>query len=164
MSKKNRNWPLTLFFLLHSVLNNMWLMFCGSKVTWYFCQHTTQSEQWRELSAVMNSRWISCTGHPQVFIYGGGGDDVPIDGGGPPVTVGQGDPHHHPSSKSQNQSHYFHNWIHDLSLVQQLTRSIDPDFCFSLSETCLKSQNIWFCPDRKSAKRCVVWSVAVGCL
>lgn len=87
-------------------------------------QHTIQSEQWGELPAVMDPCRIRRTGHPQVFIDGGGGDDIPINGGGLPVTVGQGDPYHHPANEPQQQSHYFHNRIHDPPLVQQPNKSV----------------------------------------
>ena len=84
-----------------------------------FRQHTIQSEQRWELPAVVNPGWIRRTRHPQVFVDGGGGDDVPVDGGRPPVTVRQGDPDHHPPDEPQHQSHYFHNRIHDASSAQQ---------------------------------------------
>ncbi|TNN71946.1 hypothetical protein EYF80_017734 [Liparis tanakae] len=70
----------------------------------------------------MHAGGVRRTRHPQVLVDGGGGDDVPVDGGDLPVTVRQGDPHHHPSDERQHQSHYFHNRIHDPTSAQQSSK------------------------------------------
>ena len=109
-------------------------MICHSSISgfvfFFFCRPTTQSEERRELPAVMNPRRIRRTRHPQVFIDGGGGDDVPVDGGRPPVTVGQAHPQHHPTDEPQNQSHYFHNRIHDPAAAQQSRKSKSRSWAF----------------------------------
>lgn len=78
-------------------------------------ERTIQSEQRREFPAIVHPGRIRRARHPQVFVDGGGGDDVAVHGGRPPVTVGQAHPHHHPSQEPQDERHYFHDWIHDPS-------------------------------------------------
>lgn len=106
-------------------------------------QHTIQGEQRGELPAVVHPGWIGRTRHPQVFIDGGGGDNVPVHGGGPPVAVRQAHPHHHPPEEPQYQSNYFHNRIHDPSLVDESGKSISrSQKMFLKHQILIKRQNL----------------------
>lgn len=60
----------------------------------------------------MDSRGVRGTGHPQVFIDGGGGDDVTVHRGHSPVAVLEGRSNHEPGSKAQKQGKGFHARVH----------------------------------------------------
>lgn len=131
----------------------------------FFLSHTTQSQQWGELSAVMHPSRIRRTRHPQVLVDGRGGDDAPIHRGRPPVTVGQTNPNHHPADEAQQHSHCFHNRIHDdpssavpsrktLSKSQSLENKISKSSCY-------KNQTIWFRVSSWSVRVCEMrWDVS----
>ena len=130
--------------------------FVTVKFQGFFCRPTAQGEKGWELSAVMNPRRICRTRHPQVFVDGGGGDDIPVDGGRPPVTVRQAHPKHHPTNEPQNQSHYFHNRIHDPTAAQQSRKSKSRSWAFL--QKSIKFIKNWFGCDRTES----IWECGVS--
>lgn len=80
--------------------------------------HTIKCKQRRKIPTVVNPCRVGCTGHPQVFIDGGCGDNVTIHWWNLPVSVWKGDPNHQPGQKPQEEGKSFHYCIH--------TRSFSP--------------------------------------
>lgn len=60
----------------------------------------------------MDSRRVCGTGHPQVFIDGGGGDDITVHRRDFPVAVWEGHPNHEPGNKPQEEGKGFHYRVH----------------------------------------------------
>lgn len=60
----------------------------------------------------MDPRRVRGAGHPQVFIDGGGGDDVTVHRGDFPVSVWEGHSNHQPGNKPQEEGEGFHYGIH----------------------------------------------------
>lgn len=82
---------------------------------------TIQSQHWREVLAVGDTRGISHTCFPQVGPEGSCGDDRPIHRGHLPVVCWQGGRYQDPSWDSQEKGHnlcchvaHFSHWLRDL--------------------------------------------------